>query len=168
MWLVTCLHGIYCKSHHSSSTMYCTIYYFKHSQACICVCLGIYSTVYYEVVSVFSYTFVFRKRSENRNEWCRFGSAHFLVQIIVIEDMQPPKFQSRDSHCLSPQKLWKCVDRIFSMWLRLCYRRTTGNIRPKYTSAAPRVMKCTLTRDISSVNEKIFPALIEFLKDLLH
>ena len=35
---------------------------------CIIVGLGPYSIVYYEVVSVFSYTFLFRKRSENRNE----------------------------------------------------------------------------------------------------
>ena len=34
---------------------------FKYSQACIVVGLGSYSIVYYEVVSVFSYTFVFRR-----------------------------------------------------------------------------------------------------------
>ena len=41
---------------------------------------------------------MFRKRSENRNEWCRFGSADFPVWITVIENMQSPKFQITGRH----------------------------------------------------------------------
>ena len=62
----------------------CTIYFnFKHSQACICVGQGLYSVVYYEVVSVFIYTFVFRKRTQTF--WCK---------SIVFENMQPLNFKS--------------------------------------------------------------------------